>query len=48
MAASDDLAADQDAFERKLYVIRRVAELAAGPDLVIPSFSSRTIVYKGC
>ena len=32
--------ADQDAFERKLYVIRRVAELAAGPDLVIPRFSS--------
>ena len=47
MAASDELAEDQDAFERKLYVIRRVAELAAGPDLVIPSFSSRTIVYKG-
>ncbi len=47
MAASDELAADQDAFERKLYVIRRVAEIAAGPDLVIPSFSSRTIVYKG-
>ena len=38
---------DPDAFERKLYVIRRVAELAAGPDLVFPSFSSRTIVYKG-
>ena len=38
---------DQDAFERKLYVIRRVAELAAGPELVIPSFSSRTVVYKG-
>jgi glutamate synthase domain-containing protein 1 len=38
---------DADAFERKLYVIRRVAELAAGPDLVFPSFSSRTIVYKG-
>jgi len=38
---------DQDAFERKLYVIRRVAELAAGPELVIPSFSSRTLVYKG-
>ena len=36
-----------DAFERKLYVIRRVAELAAGADLVIPSFSSRTLVYKG-
>ncbi|HEY7076085.1 MAG TPA: glutamate synthase large subunit [Solirubrobacteraceae bacterium] len=47
VAASDALAADQDAFERKLYVIRRVAEKAAGPDLVIPSFSSRTIVYKG-
>ena len=30
---------DQDAFERKLYVIRRVAEIAAGPELVIPSFS---------
>ncbi len=28
-------------------MIRRVAEHAAGPDLVIPSFSSRTIVYKG-
>ena len=28
-------------------MIRRVAELAAGPDLVVPSFSSRTIVYKG-
>jgi glutamate synthase domain-containing protein 2/glutamate synthase domain-containing protein 1/glutamate synthase domain-containing protein 3 len=47
VAASDELASDQDAFERKLYVIRRVAELAAGPDLVVPSFSSRTIVYKG-
>ena len=35
------------AFERKLYVIRRVAENAAGPGLVIPSFSSRTLVYKG-
>jgi glutamate synthase domain-containing protein 2/glutamate synthase domain-containing protein 1/glutamate synthase domain-containing protein 3 len=47
VAASDELAADQDAFERKLYVIRRVAEKAAGPDLVLPSCSSRTIVYKG-
>ena len=28
-------------------MIRRVAELAAGPELVIPSFSSRTVVYKG-
>jgi len=38
---------DQDAFERKLYVIRRVIERAAGADLALPSFSSRTIVYKG-
>ena len=38
---------DQDAFERKLYVIRRICELAAGPDLYVSSFSSRTIVYKG-
>ena len=38
---------DQGAFERKLYVIRRVIERAAGPDLSVPSFSSRTIVYKG-
>src|SRR4051812_42881314 len=47
VAASDELAGDPDAFERKLYVIRRVAELAAGPDLVVPSFSARTLVYKG-
>jgi glutamate synthase domain-containing protein 2/glutamate synthase domain-containing protein 1/glutamate synthase domain-containing protein 3 len=47
VAAEGELAHDQDAFERKLYVIRRVAELAAGPELVIPSFSSRTVVYKG-
>jgi glutamate synthase (NADPH/NADH) large chain/glutamate synthase (ferredoxin) len=47
VAAEGELQRDPDAFERKLYVIRRVAELAAGPDLVIPSFSSRTVVYKG-
>ncbi len=46
-AATPDCLEDQDAFERRLYVIRRVAELAAGADLVVPSFSSRTIVYKG-
>ncbi|HEX2415487.1 MAG TPA: glutamate synthase central domain-containing protein, partial [Thermoleophilaceae bacterium] len=39
--------ADQDALERKLYVVRRVAERAAPPDMAIASFSSRTIVYKG-
>jgi len=45
---------DQDAFERKLYVIRRVCELnagqASGPDasaLYVTSSSSRTINYKG-
>jgi len=46
VAASDECA-DQDAFERKLYVIRRLIEKAAGADLALPSFSSRTIVYKG-
>src|SRR3954463_15475268 len=38
---------DQDAFERKLYVIRRQIEKQRGKDIAIPSFSSRTIVYKG-
>ena len=39
--------ADQDAFERKLYVIRRVVEASAGPGFYIASLSSRTLVYKG-
>ena len=38
---------DQDAFERKLYVIRRIVELAVGPEFYSPSCSSRTCVYKG-
>ena len=38
---------DPDAFERKLYVIRRVIEREAGAELAVPSFSSRTMVYKG-
>jgi glutamate synthase domain-containing protein 2/glutamate synthase domain-containing protein 1/glutamate synthase domain-containing protein 3 len=39
---------DQDAFERKLYVIRRVCELTAPvPGLYVASSSSRTINYKG-
>jgi glutamate synthase domain-containing protein 2/glutamate synthase domain-containing protein 1/glutamate synthase domain-containing protein 3 len=45
VAAAPEL--DDDAFERKLYVIRRRAELSAGPELVVPSFSSRRVVYKG-
>src|SRR3954454_23379477 len=47
VGASPELVDDPDAFERKLYVIRRVAELAAGPELVVPSLSARTLVYKG-
>ena len=46
--------ADQEAFERKLFVIRKrvfntlLAEEGHVPEeLYIPSFSSRTIVYKG-
>src|SRR5437763_2556531 len=35
------------AFERRLYVIRRVIESRAGDRIAIPSFSSRTLVYKG-
>jgi glutamate synthase domain-containing protein 2/glutamate synthase domain-containing protein 1/glutamate synthase domain-containing protein 3 len=44
--ASDELS-DQAAFERKLYVIRRLIERNAGSELALPSFSSRTMVYKG-
>jgi glutamate synthase (NADPH) large chain len=47
VGASPELAGDVLGFERKLYVIRRVAERAAGDALVIPSFSARTLVYKG-
>ncbi len=44
---ASDQTTDQDVFERKLYVIRRMIERTAGPDLALPSFSSRTMVYKG-
>ncbi|MDQ3769922.1 MAG: glutamate synthase large subunit, partial [Actinomycetota bacterium] len=47
VGAGPGFEADQDRFERKLYVIRRVCELASGPDLYIASSSSRTLVYKG-
>ena len=46
VGAGDDIA-DQDAFERKLYVIRRTVERADLEQLAIPSFSSRTMVHKG-
>jgi glutamate synthase (NADPH/NADH) large chain len=44
--------ADQDAFERKLFVIRKTTEHAVralknSKGFYIPSMSSRTIVYKG-
>jgi glutamate synthase (NADPH/NADH) large chain len=45
---------DQDAFERKLFVIRKQAEnavrelgLSEGKAFYLPSLSSRTLVYKG-
>jgi glutamate synthase (NADPH/NADH) large chain len=45
---------DQDCFERKLFVVRkqidnriRDLDLAEGKMFYIPSFSSRTLVYKG-
>jgi glutamate synthase domain-containing protein 2/glutamate synthase domain-containing protein 1/glutamate synthase domain-containing protein 3 len=44
--AGEDVA-DQAVFERKLYVIRRLIERESGPELAIPSLSSRTLVYKG-
>jgi len=58
VVARGENCADQDAFERKLIVIRKqtlnplknLAEKHEQPDLAnmyIPSFSSRTIVYKG-
>ena len=47
VGAAGDGVADRDAFERKLYVIRRVVEREHADDLSIASFSSRTVVYKG-
>ncbi len=52
--ARGDRCADQDAFERKLFVIRkqiesivRESQLEGRSDFYFTSFSSRTIVYKG-
>jgi glutamate synthase domain-containing protein 2/glutamate synthase domain-containing protein 1/glutamate synthase domain-containing protein 3 len=48
VGAADAQPFDQDAFERKLYVIRRVCELNPAADgLYVTSGSSRTINYKG-
>ncbi|HUB35552.1 MAG TPA: glutamate synthase large subunit [Solirubrobacteraceae bacterium] len=47
-ARGSDDASDQDAFERKLYVIRRVCELSPeGERMYVASSSSRTLNYKG-
>jgi glutamate synthase (NADPH/NADH) large chain len=52
--ARGDNCKDQDAFERKLFVIRkqienriRQAEMEGGSDFYFTSLSSRTLVYKG-
>ncbi|CAN5488152.1 glutamate synthase large subunit [soil metagenome] len=37
----------QDAFENRLYLIRRAAEMEFDGEVTFPSFSSRTLVYKG-
>jgi glutamate synthase (NADPH/NADH) large chain len=49
-----DNCADQDAFERKLFVIRKqienkieASEMEGSSDFYFTSFSSRTVVYKG-
>jgi glutamate synthase domain-containing protein 2/glutamate synthase domain-containing protein 1/glutamate synthase domain-containing protein 3 len=47
VTAAGGLEHDRAAFERKLYVIRRLAEKEAGDGLVVPSLSARTLVYKG-
>ncbi|HTR89658.1 MAG TPA: glutamate synthase central domain-containing protein, partial [Solirubrobacteraceae bacterium] len=48
IAAEGEHRDDQDAFERKLYVIRRVCELSPeGEGLYVASSSSRTLNYKG-
>ncbi|HEY3238225.1 MAG TPA: glutamate synthase large subunit, partial [Acidimicrobiia bacterium] len=45
IAAPDGM--DGDAFERALFIARRRAELASNEELIVPTCSSRTIVYKG-
>ena len=46
IGASESIS-DPEAFERKLYVIRRMIEREAGQELALPSFSSKTMVLKG-
>jgi glutamate synthase (NADPH) large chain len=45
IAAPDGMTGDE--FERALFKARRRAELASDEELIVPTCSSRTIVYKG-
>jgi glutamate synthase (NADPH) large chain len=45
--AADRFDGDAEALERRLYVVRRIAEKSGGDELKIVSFSARTVVYKG-
>src|SRR5436189_3652137 len=47
VAAGPGFEGHQMAFERRLFVTRRIVELAAGPDFYASSSSWRTLVYKG-
>ena len=53
LGRGESLAADPDAFERKLYVVRRIVERRCMEDpgdphfFYVPSLSSRTLVYTG-
>ncbi|MCW3065687.1 MAG: hypothetical protein JWN32_2859 [Solirubrobacterales bacterium] len=47
IGAGRDHDEDALAFERKLYVIRRLVEKQAGRELYLASCSARTMVYKG-
>ena len=58
IVAADPAVPDQDAFERKILTIRKQAlnsvaalgaqhQLSGLPELYMPSFSTRTLVYKG-
>jgi glutamate synthase (NADPH/NADH) large chain len=47
LIGAGDEVESQDEFERRLFLTRRRAELEFGRAASFPSFSSRTIVYKG-
>ncbi len=46
VAAPPAISRDEDAFERRLYLARRVIERGAGADVFVCSLSRRTVVYK--